>query len=358
MGLGVGIQVGNVLEGRLGINNLFPGGIKDCQGLGGMFGTNMGSESEGNLLGNIVELLDGNSGGLALETIMLGSQTGFDRSRKDVDDKGNEFGVQVGWPGDGTSACDGDGKFVVSCLVGSGVKTGDSIGIGDERGIAEALGVGTVLVGLLGFGNGSKDDSGVIAILVGLGVNTDDGIGLGCVDGIAGRREVGSVVADSLVTLGDGIVVCLGGGLGDNVGIWLGIGVLSTLVRLGIGIFNGVVSGTGVIISLVGLEIGGAGTGDNIVGQDNSMGGGGRDGAEGFGFLVGAGVGNDDGIELGDVYGIVDGLDFGTGLLVGVWVGAVAGVRLGGGVVMTKVFKYLACAASRMTKLMGSWLVV
>ena len=42
-------------------------------------------------------------------------------------------------------------------------------------------------------------------------------------------------------------------------------------------------------------------------------------------------MGDDDGIELGDGDGIVDGLDFNPGIFVGVGVGAMAGVGLGDG---------------------------
>ena len=77
-------------------------------------------------------------------------------------------------------------------------------------------------------------------------------------------------------------------------------------VGRGICILTGIVSGTGVDIRLAGLGIRGAGKDGTIAGQDDGFGGGGRDGTVGVGCLVGAGVGVDDRIELGDGDGIVD----------------------------------------------------
>ena len=104
VGLGVGNQVGDVLEGRLSINDVFGEGIGDRSGLGNRFGTVIGSGIGVNSLGSIVELVDGINGGLWVGTVMLCSRIGFDRIRKDVDRKGNELGVSVVWPGNGTSA--------------------------------------------------------------------------------------------------------------------------------------------------------------------------------------------------------------------------------------------------------------
>ena len=334
VGLGVSIQVGNVLEGKVSINDVSGGGIEDRLRLGGRFGTIMGSGVDRNLLGSIVELVNGINDGLALGTDMPSSSTGFHRSRKDVDDQGNKFFASIGWPGNGTSACDGDGMGGVSGLERAGVGRGDGIGLGDGGGIAGGLGVGTIFVGsLLGFGNGSMAGTGVIVNLVGAGVGTDDGIGLGGVDGIAEGRVDGPVVVVSLIALGDGILVRLADELAENVGPRLVIGVLCQSVELWVDIQNGVASGTGFVISLAGLGIRGPGIVGTIVGQGDGMGDGGGDGTGGVGCLVGAGVGVDDGIELGKGASIAGGLKFATGLFVGVGVGigSVAGIRLGDG---------------------------
>ena len=82
MNVGVGIRVGNVLECRPSIHEVFGGGIEDrlWLGVGGRFGTIVGSRGGGNLLGSTVVLVDGINDGLMLGTVTLGSLTGLDES--------------------------------------------------------------------------------------------------------------------------------------------------------------------------------------------------------------------------------------------------------------------------------------
>ena len=94
---------------------------------------------------------------------------------------------------------------------------------------------------------------------------------------------------------------------------------------------NIVVSGSPAVISPVGLGFGGAGVFGTIDRQCGGMGDDVGDGTRGAGCPVGAGVGVNDSIELGNGDSIVDGLGFSTGPFVGVGagIGPVAGVRLG-----------------------------
>ena len=95
------------------------------------------------------------------------------------------------------------------------------------------------------------------------------------------------------------------------------------------GILNGIVSDTRVAISLAGCRDGRATPVGNYMWLHNGKGGGSRDGTGEVGSIVGAGVGNDKGIELDGRDGIVSLLEISMGISACVDVGALGSGWLG-----------------------------
>ena len=111
-----------------------------------------------------------------------------------------------------------NGTGGVGCLDGAGVGAGKTNGIelGTENGIVDGL----------EFGN---------RVFVGVGVGAMNGIRIGEGRGIDQSIEI--FVGDDILghlKLGDGIIVCLGDGLGNNVGFGLALGVLGKSVAFGL----------------------------------------------------------------------------------------------------------------------------
>ena len=89
---------------------------------------------------------------------------------------------------------------------------------------------------------------------------------------------------------------------------------------------DGAHSGAECVARSEGFGVGGASTGGIFFGYGNHMGENCANGTRGVGWFIGAGVGTGNDIELGNEYDIVDSLEFGNWILVGIGVGTMDGI--------------------------------